>query len=360
MGGGASTSQAWAISVFANPHVLDGLNYLSGDDRFRFLFLKYVNSKDWVARLEDVLTDAKLNGKKSNSKFISQDNCWLGYAMDEDAMDEFTMCSTPATSPTANRQMSKRGKSFAFAHMPSSRSFAFHPEKSFDMAGKAEPATLSQQQLTAIMLSILYPLFASTSDDEDNSMRTNAAYFNPGQKLSRIDSSPSEKPEGARAQDLLRACCDYFTTSPAELDEVLQSSNWVETAFEAIQNTPLGVTICDTSLEGSPIVFANTAFKTMTGYKRSEMKGKNFVMLHGASTELGQAALLEDAVKNGYKAKIAITYHHKKQKAFLDLVAVRACAQYSVAVHFAATKHSRQEDLLVRIVTTIVKCCWNY
>lgn len=343
MGAGASTNQAWTNSVFANPQILDGLNYLSGDDRFRFLFLKYISGGDWVARLEEVLTDAKLNGRKCNSKFISHDSCWLGYAMDEDAVDGLTTCSYPSGS----RELPNRGKSFAFAHMPSTRSFSFRPEKSFETPAKAEPATLSQQQLTAIMLSILYPLFASTSDDEDTNAPANASARHNGQKLARIDSSPSEKPETTRAQDILRGCCEHYAASQTELDEVLVNTNWVETAFEAIKHTPLGVTICDTSKEGSPLLFANAAFKAMTGYKRSEMQGKNFSVLHGASTELGQAALLEEAVKNGYTAKIAVTYHHKNKKAFLDLIAVRACAQYSVMVHFAATKHSRQEDLLV-------------
>lgn len=95
MGAGASTNAAWTNSVFANPQILDGLNYLSGDDRFRFLFLKYINSGDWVERLEGVLTDLKLNGRKCKSNFIDQGSCWLGYAMDEDAVDGFTMCSAP-------------------------------------------------------------------------------------------------------------------------------------------------------------------------------------------------------------------------------------------------------------------------
>lgn len=283
----------------------------------------------------DMLSTDNLNKSKSSRDSYEFDARWLGYAMADSAYEDIT-----ASPNTPKRQMSSRGRSEIYS-MPSSRSFVSNG--SFNVTSLIE-SNLSHTQISAIMLSILYPLFASTDDDDEPSNRSPAP--SPGKKSPRLDSFQNVNPDGSRAQKILQTCADLYTDPDLQL--VLRSPAWLETCSQTLKSLSLGITVSDTSKPGSPIVYANTAFKIMSGYKRAELEGKSFAeLLCGPSTEASQVALLEEAVKNGRTAKVAVTLHSKRHKAFLDLVAVRASAQYSVAVHFAATKFSKEEELQV-------------
>jgi len=334
MGAGASSQSEWTNSFFVNPQLLDGCTYLCGDDTFRSAFIKYIKKGEWEDRLKDMLKSDQQNRDKSQRGMYDFDTRWLGYAMADSAYEDIT-----AAPNTPKRQMSSRGRSEIYS-MPSSRSFVSNG--SFNVTSLIE-SNLSHTQISAIMLSILYPLFASTDDDEPNN-RSPAS--SPAKKSPRMDSFQDANPDGTRAQKILQTCSDLYTDPDLQL--VLRSPAWLETCSQTLKSLSLGITVSDTSKPGSPIVYANTAFKIMSGYKRAELEGKSFAeLLLGPSTEARQVALLEEAVKNGRTAKVAVTLHNKRQRAFLDLVAVRASAQFSVAVHFAATKFSKEEELQV-------------
>jgi len=208
---------------------------------------------------------------------------------------------------------------------PRKRSFDYIPENLTCFG-------FTTSQLTSIMFSILYPLFASSPDD-DCTPHSSSGY------------ECSAHAASERAQEILSSCVEEL--SEADMDEFLEYPKWVFETSDTFEDFPLSITICDTARPGCPIIYANKAFQTLSGYTLVDLIGSGLDILHGPLTQEAQVKLMNEAVITGQVAKIGVTHYSKKQKPFLNLVAMRSCANYSVAVHFAATPTSRLEDLKV-------------
>jgi len=72
-----------------------------------------------------------------------------------------------------------------------------------------------------------------------------------------------------------------------------------------------------------PILFANTALEKMTGYGRKELVGRNFKMLQGEDTEIGQLELMTTALKENQQIRLALTNYRKDGSKFLNMVALK-------------------------------------
>ncbi len=83
-----------------------------------------------------------------------------------------------------------------------------------------------------------------------------------------------------------------------------------ELLAKAIDCANVGVTIADVTLEDSPIVFANRAFKNITGYG-DEILGKNCRLLQGDKTDTNKVQILSDAIRQRQYAKVELINYKK-------------------------------------------------
>mmetsp|Transcript_8689 Transcript_8689/g.14425 ORF Transcript_8689/g.14425 Transcript_8689/m.14425 type:complete len:486 (+) Transcript_8689:87-1544(+) len=133
--------------------------------------------------------------------------------------------------------------------------------------------------------------------------------------------------------------------------------------YEALDQHPLGITICEIVDEGTAvdenatsssssfigkdtntaaaavaeatsissgskprcpvIIYANAAYARTTGYSRKELIGKPFSFIQGAHTDIDQLQNVRTAMCTGQRHKAALTCHGKYGREFLDLIAMR-------------------------------------
>ncbi|GAB4259524.1 MAG: hypothetical protein Kow0065_09560 [Methylomicrobium sp.] len=72
-----------------------------------------------------------------------------------------------------------------------------------------------------------------------------------------------------------------------------------------------GVTLADPDLDDMPIVYANKAFETITGYSREDVIGRNCRFLQGDDRNQEGIKLIEEAIKN--KSSVVVTLRNYKK-----------------------------------------------
>ena len=72
-----------------------------------------------------------------------------------------------------------------------------------------------------------------------------------------------------------------------------------------------GVTLSDPDIEDMPLVYANKAFETVTGYSNEETVGRNCRFLQGTDRDQPEVSKLREAIKN--KQEIGVTLRNYKK-----------------------------------------------
>ena len=72
-----------------------------------------------------------------------------------------------------------------------------------------------------------------------------------------------------------------------------------------------GVTLSDPDIEDMPLVYANKAFETVTGYSNEESVGRNCRFLQGTDRDQPEVGKLREAIKN--KQEIGVTLRNYKK-----------------------------------------------
>jgi PAS domain S-box-containing protein len=67
---------------------------------------------------------------------------------------------------------------------------------------------------------------------------------------------------------------------------------------QAMAQTRMAVCLCDPNQPDLPIVFANRAFRNLTGYEEEEVIGQNCRFLQGPDTDPGQIERIREAIRN--------------------------------------------------------------
>jgi len=149
-----------------------------------------------------------------------------------------------------------------------------------------------------------------------------------------------------RAQELLLGSAVYF--EPSFVTEHLELSDWSKSIPRVMDDLSLCITLLDASLPEPRFVYANKAFTTMTGYTAADLVGKSLTdLLSGEETDKQQSEQITLAMESEMLSKYAITHYTKAGKAFINLVTVKNCGQYTVVVHFPAAKRVKKADLKV-------------
>jgi PAS domain S-box-containing protein len=72
-----------------------------------------------------------------------------------------------------------------------------------------------------------------------------------------------------------------------------------------------GVTLSDPDIEDMPLVYANKAFETVTGYSNEETVGRNCRFLQGTDRDQPEVSKLREAIEN--KQEIGVTLRNYKK-----------------------------------------------
>lgn len=111
-----------------------------------------------------------------------------------------------------------------------------------------------------------------------------------------------------------------------------------------------GVTLADPDLEDMPLVYANKAFETITGYSQEETLGRNCRFLQGKDHDQEEVAKLREAIKNresvevtlrNYKKNGELFYNHLKMMPLFDS---KGNLLYFLGVQYDATEQVKADE----------------
>ena len=116
-----------------------------------------------------------------------------------------------------------------------------------------------------------------------------------------VDTSEAPDEAGGRAHPVTRAI------APADLPR---------TMVRAIALAAQSITIADCRSADQPLVYANPAFRKLTGYPLDEILGRNCRFLQGAETEPGQVAEIRMAISLGHEVRTVLRNYRRDGKPF--------------------------------------------
>lgn len=90
----------------------------------------------------------------------------------------------------------------------------------------------------------------------------------------------------------------------------------------AIRATRMPIVITDARLADNPIVFANDAFLTLTGYSRDEVIGRNCRFLQGPETNRADVARIANAIATGDNVAVDLLNYRKDGATFWNALYV--------------------------------------
>jgi PAS domain S-box-containing protein len=83
-----------------------------------------------------------------------------------------------------------------------------------------------------------------------------------------------------------------------------------------------GVTLADPDIEGMPIIYANKAFETLTGYSKEEIIGHNCRFLQGPDREQEARYQIAEAIKNQQCVEVTLRNYRKDGELFFNRLKV--------------------------------------
>ena len=86
--------------------------------------------------------------------------------------------------------------------------------------------------------------------------------------------------------------------------------------FAAVKTTRMPMIVTDPNLPDNPIIFANPAFLSMTGYDADEVLGRNCRFLQGAETDPDTVAEIGLAIREQRQASVELINYKKNGSAF--------------------------------------------
>lgn len=318
MGHGASTTHG-INKLFVHSEAVEGSKYLADDTTFRDSFISFIKGGIWIAQVPNLnLCNIHTNGQVSN---------YLGYKSKKSVSDIDRLSRAISV-----RLSSKRSLSNASITSSSRGS-----QQTGDHVVAIDGVNcFTANELVSMLCCVVYPMYVASADVDDDLASLSGEDMR-GAPLFDKDLSTTQK--------FFKLCAEYF--SEEDLTRTLSSPNWVAGPTGAFDSHHLGITICDTGLEGSPIVYANKSFSHLTGYTTEHLMNKNFSLFAGAETEDEQVKLLQDAMRYSRAEKVAVTHVTKGRRSFVNLISIVPVGRFSVAIHMPAAKDITPEELKV-------------
>jgi PAS domain-containing protein len=356
MGHGISVSGAHREkpTVFVDELLLKGCKEMVDSPAVRAAFLNYIKGGEWLDHITKLQQTQLKPLTREQRLAIEHDSPLFAYSMTDESrrkIDETitALSGSEATSGHTLPTQSSPKHAQPVASPLGDLDGCYFPIDNF--------CSFSKQELVAVMLSIVLPLFKDCADI--------SLYFKqkPDEKEEAYDDfSPEafQKPplftqSSRRAQACLLSCAANFQES--ELSEHVSDPHWPDHVDSAFDGYHLPIAVIDTNNVIRPFVFVNKAFERVFELSRRSALGRNYDEFSGPETEEDLATLVQEALRTNVSCKAAITHYTsgKKKKKFLDFVAVRASGGYTFAVHCPGDSPTLLEDVKVRVPCCL--CC---
>ena len=89
-----------------------------------------------------------------------------------------------------------------------------------------------------------------------------------------------------------------------------------------VENSPEGIVLVDAQDPEHPVIYANPAFQTLTGYSSSELLGRNLRILQGEDREQDGRHRLREALKKGEVCRALLRNYRKDGTVFWNEMSV--------------------------------------
>jgi PAS domain S-box-containing protein len=111
-----------------------------------------------------------------------------------------------------------------------------------------------------------------------------------------------------------------------------------------LSGLPLALVLTNPAAEDNPIVYANAAFATLTGYPVDAIIGRNCRFLQGPQTEPDRVARIRAAVDAGEDIAVEITNHRADGTPFLNRLTITPVTDDGEIVYFLGTQSARDPN----------------
>ncbi len=131
-----------------------------------------------------------------------------------------------------------------------------------------------------------------------------------------------------------------------ETEQHRRSENALRQLQGAVTSAAEGITISDARRPDLPIIYANPAFYSLTGYEPQEVLEHNCRFLQGAGTDPGAKHQIKEAISSGRACKVTLLNFHKSGKGFwneLTIAPVRDAE--GTLTHFIGVQHDITERI---------------
>ena len=90
-----------------------------------------------------------------------------------------------------------------------------------------------------------------------------------------------------------------------------------------VDSAPEGVVVCDATASDQPVIYANTAFATMSGYAVDDLLGKNLRILQGSDREQDGRQHMREAVERGETTRALMRNYRPDGSLFWNEVVIQ-------------------------------------
>ena len=124
-------------------------------------------------------------------------------------------------------------------------------------------------------------------------------------------------------------------------------NNWSAEAWRTVvDSAPEGVVVCDAMASDHPVVYANAAFASMSGYAVDALLGKNLRILQGSDREQDGRQRMREAVDRGETARVLMRNYRPDGSLFWNEVVIQPVRDSSGKLtHFVGYYRDASERL---------------
>jgi PAS domain S-box-containing protein len=192
--------------------------------------------------------------------------------------------------------------------------------------------SFSRAQMLSVLFTVLYPLYVSQEGRQDSPGAEEQKSFcfvnSDGQcRCPRpCDESDAASEDARIAQELLLSTAAYF--DEYKMLHALEQGRWLDRVPRAVDRCVLGISVCcalGRTPKGRrfPILYANQALQTQTGYSLEQLQGGTFALLHGPLTEPEQLRRISSALRDKEAVKVAITNYRRNSQAYVNMLMLK-------------------------------------
>ncbi|HYG26560.1 MAG TPA: PAS domain-containing protein, partial [Caulobacteraceae bacterium] len=127
---------------------------------------------------------------------------------------------------------------------------------------------------------------------------------------------------------------DDFTVSLRAGDDLAARHGLDDPFAAAIRATRMSMIVTDARQPDLPIIFANDAFLSLTGYARDEVIGRNCRFLQGTHTDEGEVARIAAAIREGRDVACDILNYKKDGTPFWNALFVSPVRGEDGDIHY--------------------------